>query len=282
MRALLAQLDPEPGALAENAAQAAAAIREHPEVDLAVFPELFLSGYRLEDMEAVACEVDGLELGVIATACAAAGTAAIVGFVERDGTKFRNAAACFDSAGEHVATYRKSQLFGAEADAFAPGECLLVVELAGRSVAPLICFDIEFPELARAAAVAGADLLVTVAANMEPFKREHLIHTTARALENRVPHLYVNRVGHESGFDFVGGSRAIDSDGVVLVEADGPGPQLFEAEVGAQGTADDRVDYLAFEPSRPRVTVQAKSWVRGPAGGEGSHLAPQATNHQSA
>ena len=262
MRALLAQLTPEPGALAENVARAAEAIRTHPEVDIAVFPELFLSGYRLEDLGIVACEAGGPELGEIAAACAGAETAAIVGFVERDTHGFRDAAACIDSDGEQVATYRKVQLFGAEADAFSAGDRLLVVELAGRAVAPLICFDAEFPELARTVAMAGADLLMTLAANMEPFGREHLIHTTARALENRIPHLYVNRCGSESGFDFVGMSRAIGPDGDVTAEA-GSQDQLLVAEVGERGSTDERVDYLAFEPSRLPVDVQTKSHSQG-------------------
>ncbi|MFN8163550.1 MAG: nitrilase-related carbon-nitrogen hydrolase [Solirubrobacterales bacterium] len=263
MRALLAQLTPEPGALAENVMRAADAIRSHAEVAIAVFPELFLSGYRLDDLDSVACEAAGPELGEVAAACAAADTAAIVGFTERDGSWFRNSAACIDRDGELVGTFRKAQLFGAEAGAFTEGERLLVVELAGRAVAPLICFDVEFPELARAAAMAGADLLVTVAANMEPFGREHLIHTTARALENRTPHLYVNRGGREGGFEFVGESRAIDSDGAVIVEAAGGEDELLVAEVGPRRSTDARVDYLAFEPSRLPVDVKTRSHSQG-------------------
>jgi predicted amidohydrolase len=266
MLALLAQLTPEPGAPAVNAARAAAAIRAHPEAEIAAFPELFLSGYRLEDLGPVAVGADSPELRDVAAACAEVGTAALVGFVEADRRDFRNAVACIDRDGEHVATYRKAQLFGAEADAFRRGEWLLVVELAGRAVAPLICFDVEFPELARAAALAGADLLVTVAANMQPFGREHQIHTTARALENRIPHLYVNRGGGESGFEFVGESRAVAADGSITVEAAGAGEELLVAEVGPPGAADSRVDYLAFEPSRLPVEVHDKSHSQGGLG----------------
>jgi predicted amidohydrolase len=263
MRALLAQLTPGPGAVGGNAARVAETIRAHPEVELALFPELFLSGYRLEDLEPVARELDCPELAEVGAACADARTAAVVGFVERGSEGFHNAAACIDPEGRLVAVYRKVQLFGAEADAFLPGEGLLVVELAGRALAPLICFDAEFPELARAAAMAGADLLVTIAANMEPFGREHLIHTTARALESRIPHLYVNRNGSESGFEFVGMSRAVAPDGAVTAES-GRGDQLLLAEVGRPGAADARVDYLAFEPTRELpVEVRTTSHSQG-------------------
>jgi predicted amidohydrolase len=264
--ALLAQLPPAPGSPIANAARAAAAIGEHPEAELAVFPELFLSGYRLRRLDAVACEPDGPELGIVAEAAARTGTATLVGFVERRGSGFCNAVACFDAGGGLVAVYRKVKLFGGEAEVFTPGRRMVLVELAGRMVAPMVCFDMEFPEFARAACLAGADLLVTVAANMDPYGREHRVHALSRALENRVPHLYVNRVGSESGFAFNGGSCFVDADGIALTEAVGREERLLLAEVGPAGARDARVEYLSFEPSRPCVEVQAKSHTRGGAG----------------
>jgi predicted amidohydrolase len=266
MRALLAQLTPVPADPAANADRVAAAIDSHPDVDLAVFPELFLSGYRLQGLGEVACDAEGPELRRIAATCAAAGTAALVGYVERTPRGFANAVACIDRDGELIGNYRKAQLFGAEADSFDAGEWLVVVELAGRAVAPLVCFDVEFPELARAVAQAGADLLVTVAANMDPFGREHLIHGMARALENRLPHIYVNRGGAESGFEFVGESRLVASDGSVMAEAEGRADQLLVVEVGPAGAEDARVDYLSFEPSRLPVEVHEKTHSRGGSG----------------
>ncbi len=261
MLALLAQLPPAPGSPIANAARVAAAIGEHPEAELAVFPELFISGYRLRDLDPVACEPDGPELGIVAEAAATARTATVVGFLERSGSGFHDSVACFDERGDLAAVYRKVKLFGGESGAFVPGCRMLLVELAGRVVAPLACFDMEFPELARAAALAGADLLVTVAANMDPYGREHRVHAVSRALENRIPHLYVNRVGEESGFAFTGESRFVDADGIVLAEAEGREERILLADVGPAGAADSRVEYLSFEPSRPYVEVQAK-WQR--------------------
>lgn len=231
-------------------------IREADGADLVAFPELYLSGYRLDELEPVACRADGAELGAIADVAAAARRAVVIGFVERLDRGFANSVACFDERGNLAGVYRKLRLFGREAAAFRAGESLLVVKIAGRAVAPLICFDLEFPELARAAALAGADLLLSVAANMEPFGREHLVHTAARALENRVPHLYVNRVGRESSFDFVGGSRSVGSDGSVAIEADGRGARLLPVEVGSAGVDDDRIDYLEIIRSTDPPTVR--------------------------
>jgi predicted amidohydrolase len=264
MLALLAQLTPGGESPGADARRAAAAIRERPEAELAVFPELFLGGYRLKNPGGVACDPDGPELADVAAACAEARTAALVGFTERTPLGFHNSVACIDEAGNLVVAYRKAQLFGAESSAFRPGAWLEVVELAGRRVAPLVCFDIEFPELPRAVAMAGADLLVTCAANMEPFGREHRLHATARALENRVPHIYVNRGGREEGMRFVGESCAIDADGVVT-RAAGDGEEIFLAEVGTAGVGDSRVDYLSFDPTRMPVEVRFKSPAKGGA-----------------
>ena len=108
-----------------------------------------------------------------------------------------------------------------------------MTELAGLRVGPLICFDMEFPELARALARAGADLLVTASANMEPFYSDHQIASQARALDNRLPHLYCNRCGVEAGLVFVGGSRAVRSDGTIAAQAGG-GEELLAADVGGE------------------------------------------------
>lgn len=263
MLALLAQLTPGAESPAADARRVAEAIRARPEAEIAVFPELFLGGYRLRDADGVACDPGGEELAAIAAACAEARTAALVGFVERGPLGLHDSVACIDEGGELVVVYRKVQLFGEEAASYRPGDWLEVVELAGRKVAPLVCFDVEFPELARAAAMAGADLLVTCAANMEPFAAEHRLHARARALENRVPHLYVNRVGAEGGLRFVGGTCAIDTDGTVLREATGDGEEILLVEVGPAGAADARVDYLSFEPTRIPVETRLKSHTRG-------------------
>jgi predicted amidohydrolase len=262
MLALLVQPGPGTGSAGADARRAAEEIRARPEAEVAVFPELFLGGYRPEEADALACDAAGEEIAEVAAACRDCHTAALVGFVERGPLGLYDSVACLDEDGELVAVYRKALLFGAEADVFRAGSWLEVVALAGRQVAPLVCFDVEFPELARAAAMAGADLLVTCAANMEPFGREHRLHVQARALENRVPHLYANRSGAESGFKFVGQSCAVDADGSIVAEI-GNGEGTLLVEVGEAGAADARVDYLSFEPTRMPVEVRSKSHSKG-------------------
>jgi len=249
MLALLAQLESvvrNPRANAERAAEALAA---PPEVDIAVFPELYLCAYHFGSLGETARTSDCEELRAVADAAARVATSVVVGFAESisDGG-FANSVACIDRDGSLAGVYRKTQLFGTERDVFQPGAELRIVRLAGVAVAPLICFDAEFPEPVRALAAAGAELLVTASANMEPFAAEHEVATRARALENRRPHLYANAVGRLGALSFVGRSRSVGADGEVLGEAPGDEESLLVVPVGKPGADDDRVDYLRHQP----------------------------------
>lgn len=267
MRALLAQLSPVAGAIESNLARLESLLGEHPDVQLAVFPELFLQGYRPGQARELAIGAESDEIQRVADAARAAQTAVIVGFVERLASgQIANSAACIDADGTLAGVHRKCLLFGAaERKAFCEGEDLLVVSLAGTAVTPLICFEVEFPEPARAAAAAGARLLVTIAANMEPYGAEHELAARSRALENRRPHLYVNTVGVQGGLTFVGGSAAIDSSGQITALA-GREEQLLEVEVPpAWQDAGGDVDYLAHV--RPDLRVRVATTQMGEGGG---------------
>ena len=244
MQALLAQMSCRIGDVNGNVIRGVEAIRAHPKVDIAVFPELYLSGYTYRDLAAVSVRPDGPELRTVADAAAEVETAVVIGFAEEAGDRFYNSVACIDQSGALAGVYRKTYLFQSErAAGFTDGEALLIVELAGWRVAPLICFDIEFPEPARQAMLAGAELLVTSSANMDPFYLDHEIGSRARAHENRRPHLYANMVGKGDDLTFVGASRSIAPTGEVLVEASRDREELLVVPVAELGGVDWRTDY---------------------------------------
>ncbi len=264
MKALLAQLACRIGDVNGNVIRAIDAIRSHPEADIAVFPELYLSGYTYRNLDELAMDADAPDIQEIASAAAESKTAVVLGFAERMDKGVANSAVCIDIDGSVAAVYRKTHLFPSEAEAgFVEGEEQLIVELAGRRVAPLICFDIEFPEPARLVALAGADLLVTASANMDPFWIDHAVSSVARAHENRLPHLYSNLVGTGDGLVFVGASRSIAPTGETLVEASRDQEELLVVPVAELGGFDERTDYPRLvRPARP-VTVLEKE--RSPA-----------------
>ena len=256
MRVLLAQLCPVAGDAAANAERVADVVAAHPAADLAVFPELFLQGYDLASAPLLALEPDAAEIDRVCRAAAETGTAILVGYAERGpaGVLY-NSLAAIDEAGRLVATYRKIQLFGDEREVFDPGDQLFVVPLAGRQIGLLLCFDAEFPEPARALATAGADVLVTAAANMDPYHADHELATRARALDNRRPHVYVNRVGTEAGLRFVGGSRVVAADGSVKMQCAEQDEELSITVVDLREESDEAVQYLAQVPLRLPVRL---------------------------
>jgi predicted amidohydrolase len=262
MKALLAQLACRIGEVEGNTSRAIDAIRSNPDVEIAVFPELYLCGYTYRNLDELARAPDSDEITAIAAAAAETETAVVIGFAERMSKGVGNSAACIDSDGTLVGVYRKTHLFESEAEAgFVEGEEQLIVELAGRRVAPLVCFDIEFPEPGRLVAMAGADLLVTASANMDPFYVDHAVGSVARAHENRLPHLYANLVGSGDGLTFVGASRSIAPTGEILFEASRDQEELLVVPVAELGGFDPRTDYPKFvRPTRP-VTVLEKERV---------------------
>lgn len=250
MELLLGQLTPVPGAAAANVVRIAEALASHPDADLAVFPELFVSGYEPES----ALAWDDPALDPIADAAGAAATTVIFGFTELcDDDSWANSAGVVNEDGRRAGTYRKTHLFGAfERRTFVAGEALRIFPTAVGRVGTLICFDIEFPEPARALARRAAELLVTCSANMEPFGPDHALAARARALDNRLPHVYVNRVGVERGRSFVGGSCVVNSGGDVIA-ALGSEEELRCVHLPESAPRDEDVDYLAL--LRPDLPV---------------------------
>jgi predicted amidohydrolase len=221
------------------------------DADLVIFPELFLSGYTTTGPGELAVVPEGPEVGALARAARESGSAVVFGAPERVGGEVFNSAFCIDGDGTLAGVYRKTHLFGDEVGAFAAGDELLVVDLAGVRVGVMICFDVEFPEVARALAVAGAEMLVTISANMDPFGRDHDVFSTARALENGLPHLYVNQVGPGERFTFAGGTFAVSPDGDVLARA-GRDEGVVEADVGLSARNEERPEELRPDYLRER------------------------------
>ncbi len=246
VRVLLAQDAPRVGDVAANVARVADLLAAHPEADLAVFPELFLTGYAPEVARTLGAEC-AAAVDAIAAAAAAAGTAVVVGTVESRPDGVANVALCVDRDGTVRGAHRKTHPFGAdERAAFRAGDRITVVTLAGVRVAPLICFEIEFPELARDAARSGAELLASIAASPDPYGPDHALAARALALDNRIAHAYVNRTGDEGPLAFAGGSAAIDAGGRELaVLGRDAGPAVVRLALDGRARAGTDLDYLA-------------------------------------
>lgn len=244
MRLVLAELAPAPGDLATNLEAVERTVREAP-CDLAVFPELFLSGYAIGDrVHAVALREGDRSAARLSDLARSSSTTIVVGApvasAERPG-EVENSALLFDPSG---ATFRQVKRylpnFGPfeEARSYTPTDRSRAARVGARRLGLEICYDVFFPEVSRELALDGAELLVAISAAPVTSRRLFEKLLPARAIENGLPVVYVNRVGVEDGFVFGGGSGVWDPRGEPLarsVRAGGPGrtegEQLLEAEV---------------------------------------------------
>ncbi|MGW1005251.1 carbon-nitrogen hydrolase family protein [Streptomyces sp. NPDC002520] len=255
MRTALLQSSGRPGSVAENlevldeaAGRAAAA-----GAALLAAPEMFLTGYAIgDDIARLAEPADGDSADAIAEIAGRHGLAVAYGYPERDGETVHNSAQLISADGTRLANYRKTHLFGdLERDHFTPGEQPVVqAELNGMTVGLMICYDVEFPELVRAHALAGTDLLVVPTANMHPFQLVAESLVPVRAWENQMYIAYANRVGQEGEFDFFGLSTLAGPDGVARARA-GRTEQLVLADVDPVFLATSREANPYLKDRRP-------------------------------
>lgn len=193
-------------------------------VEMVVLPELIVPGYNQPRAhDALAQPLNGATCKTMAALAQDAGLAIAYGWAERDGDTVYNAASVIDPAGQRIGHYRKLQLFGAlERNSFAPGNhAPQAFEYLGHKIGLLICYDIEFPEHARALAHQGADLLLIPTANPSGFEHVTELLVPTRAYENRMVVAYANYTGQDGDIQFGGGSVIAGPDGKALAAAGG-------------------------------------------------------------
>ncbi|WP_415948511.1 carbon-nitrogen hydrolase family protein [Streptomyces sp. KLOTTS4A1] len=234
--------------LDDNAARAAAT-----GAGLLLAPEMYLTGYAIgEDIPRLAETADGPSAKTVAELAARHGLAVLYGYPERDGAQVYNSAQLIGPDGTRLANYRKTHLFGDfEQQHFTPGEQLVVqAELGGLRLGIMVCYDVEFPENARAHALAGTDLLLVPTALMHPFQFVAESLVPVRAFENQMYVAYANRAGTEGAFEFVGRSTLVGPDGVARARA-GREAELVSGEVDPEFLAASRAGNPYLRDRRP-------------------------------
>jgi 5-aminopentanamidase len=211
---------------------------------LVVFPECALTGYGFESKDQAmpfAETIPGPATTSMASDCRQLGVWTIFGLLERSEEHLFNSCALVSPEGL-MATYRKIHLPYMGVDRFAtPGDQPFAVhEIDGLRIGMNICYDGSFPESARVLTLLGADLIV-LPTNWPTGARAAACYLTqARALENHIYYLAVNRVGEERGFRYVGQSRMIDFQGDILASA-GENEEILIAEIDPEAARRKRV-----------------------------------------
>lgn len=261
-RVLCAQLAPRIADLPYNRALSVAAVcgAAARGADVIVLPELVTSGYRLESETEAASVAISADDPLFAEWGRAAPEAVVVGgFCERgaDGRLY-NSAAVIDR-GELTAVYRKAHLWDAEKHLFTPGNAAPPVVPTSRGrIGVLICYDLEFPEVTRKLALAGAELL-TAPTNWPLIPRpdgEHapeVIIARAAARVNRIAIACCDRSGTERGTAWNEGTCIIGTDGWVLAETDGTGIARADLDLGRAKDKALAENADAFGDRRPEL-----------------------------
>jgi predicted amidohydrolase len=213
-----------------------------------VLPELFNTGYRLDDLyQEFAEPIPGPTVNRI-TALSAEENIYIVGCIAEKDTALGS---IFDTSfltGPEglLGVYRKIHLWGREPEFFTPGPAFSVFEIPWGKVGMLICYDVGFPEAARSLALAGVDMILMPSAFGMPRLYAWELATRSRALENGCFLVTANRIGIEKDTQFCGHSRVVDPQGNVVVDAG-----LDETIITARIDLDEvkrqreRIPYLA-------------------------------------
>lgn len=188
---------------------------------LVILPEMFSTGFSMN--LAATAEPEGGATECFLQELAARHQCCVLGGVVTRGAADHgmNQAVAVALDGALLARYTKQHPFslGGEDQVHAAGGEVSVFTWQGMKIAPLICYDLRFPEVARAAVGAGAEVLVYIAAWPRARTQHWVTLLQARAIENQAYVVGVNRCGADPHFSYDGRSLVADPYGVIIADA---------------------------------------------------------------
>lgn len=231
------------------------AVTEQPDLDLAVLPEMWNTGYALDRIHELA-DPEGRKTREWLSAFAAKHRIHIVGgsIAEKRDGEIYNSLYVFDREGREAARYSKIHLFRLmeEEKYLAPGERSVTFELDGITAGASICYDIRFPELARTLALKGAKLLFVPAEWPHPRLHHWRTLLMARAIENQMYVIACNRTGRSGKDSFFGHSLIIDPWGEIVTEG-GEGEEIVSGTINLALVDQVRGRIPVFADRRPKL-----------------------------
>lgn len=165
--------------------------------------------------------------------------------------RIANRAGLFTPSGEKLVTYDKIHMFDVDLDngeswresaTYEPGKETVIAELPFANIGMAICYDIRFPQLFRAQALAGANVITGPAAFTKQTGEAHWhILQRARAIENGAFLISAAQGGlHEDGRETYGHSIIVSPWGKVLAEANHDEPAVIVADIDVAESAAAR------------------------------------------
>lgn len=239
-----ASLDPAENRDALASQFAALGGGEAPAEDLVVLPEASARdfGEPGSDLAPYAEPLDGPYVGALRALAHRRRTTVLAGMFETAADPARPYNTLVLTDGDRITTYRKIHLYDSfgqrESEQITPGPLTpALTEVGSLQVGLMTCYDLRFPELARALSAAGAEVLVLPAAWVAgPGKVEQWrTLVRARAIEN----VCWVVAAAQPGPRYCGHSMVVSPTGVVLAEA-GEGEELLTATITSEAVSDAR------------------------------------------
>lgn len=273
MQVALVQMYPRLGDVDHNLSLVADSLERSAArgAEVAVFPELALTGYRLRDLvPQVAVRLDRAGPVLDRLRELSREMPFLIGLVEEaEEHRFFNSAAYFDD-GDVVHVHRKCYLptYGMfdEAMDFAPGERLRAFSSRLGRGGVLICEDAWHPASATVMTQEGATFLFILSASplrglgaggtglLSDGSWRELVRTVARY--HTVPIVCVHRAGYEDGLAFSGASFACGPGGEMLAEARPSDPDLIVVKLDPEKTRAARAAYPLVRDERPELIAR--------------------------
>ena len=213
--------------------------------DFVVLPEMTTTGFSID--------IDVVRQGdSVQWACNLASQHEIwvqVGWAKMHGNRASNCVSICSPHGNEIATYEKvftCNPFG-ENQLIDKGDEIVIVDIEGRKICPLICYDLRFPELWRLATIAGAEIF-TNSANW-PLKRINSWTSllVARAIENQAQVIGANRIGQDDVAIWGGSSIAVSEEGIIIASADEVSQECVSATFDKKPVDTWRNDFNALQ-----------------------------------
>lgn len=179
---------------------------------------------------------------------------------DKNGKGIRNTAYLIAPSGEILLTYSKCHLFDVkfkdlhvrESVIFVPGTGVSIVDTPIGKIGILICYDIRFPEIARACTLKGAEIIIVPAAFNTVTGPPHW-HALfqARAIENQIYILAASQARiDKSQYLSYGHSLFVDPWGTIQAEAD-IGEEIIYADLNGEVLDDTRKRLPLLKQRRP-------------------------------
>ncbi len=216
---------------------------------LVVLPELTLCGSIWRDVAEVSARaepVTGPSVEFFRAVSRQHGVVVVAGFCEVSGLdKPYNSAVVVDG-GELAAVYRKTHLWDKEKLHFTPGDVLPpVVPTRVGAVAPLICYDLAFPEVVLDVARRGAQVVASPAnwpdSDSPNTRPPEVGKAMAMASTYHLVVVVADRVGPERGVRWVGGSVICEVDGFRAAGPEFGATTVLVADVDVEAALDKQI-----------------------------------------